>query len=118
MQAVMLGLGLIILGVALMFMAFVMNKLIAECLFIPMAIAYIGMSFIFANASGLAMASSEDKPNASAMMNFINMSVATISVLIVGFIQQTSLTLPLVYGMMIVVALLLVGILQRQLSRG
>ena len=67
-------------------------------LFIPMFIIYGGLSFIFGNSSALALKFSEDKSNASALMSFINMSLAVIVVLLLSiFPSQNILLLPLLY---------------------
>lgn len=111
-RAISLGISIMVLGVVLMFIAFALHWLSPIWLFLPLMIIYIGMSFVFANASTLAMQTVQDKSSASAMMNFINMGIATLSVLLLGFIStQSSLLLPLVYGALIFVSLVLTAML-------
>lgn len=108
-KALFSGTGIIILGIMLMALAFACHFLFALTLFLPQAIIYVGLSFIFANASTLAMDNVQDKASASAMMNFINMGIATISVLFVGLTSAHSIfLLPIIYGIVIFIMLGLV----------
>ncbi|CAN5346570.1 MFS transporter [soil metagenome] len=117
-NAILFGLVIMFAGTLLMLMAFALHALLAIWLFLPLAIIYFGMAFVYANASTLAMQSVQDKSSASAMMNFINMSIATLSVLLIGFIShQSSLLLPLFYGMLILLAFsLFIGLLRNNTS--
>lgn len=67
------------------------------CLFIPTMICYIGLSFVFANTSSIAMQSSTDKANASAVMNFINIGFATVVMFLVGKLSIQVYLLPLLF---------------------
>ena len=96
-----LGLSILILGTLMMLSAFLGKIINAPTLFIPMAIIYIGMGFIFSNASSLVVHSSPDKSSASAMMSFLNMGSATLSVLIIGSIDtSSSFLLPISYSIL------------------
>ena len=115
--AIFLGITIMLLGVIAMFIALILQPL-AIGLFLPLTIIYIGMSFIFANASSIAMSSVQDKSTASAMMSFINMGIATVSVLIAGLITvQSSLLIPITYGVVILFALMTALILVKK-TRG
>lgn len=74
-------------------------------IFIPAMFTYIGLSFVFANTSGIAMQSAGDKANASAVMNFINIGFAMVVMLIVGQINIEVYLLPMLFlgicGMMV-----------------
>jgi len=59
-------------------------------LFLPMPFLYCGTSLIFNNASSFAMSHMQDKSNGSAIMSFINMSLATVAVLIAESIASPS----------------------------
>lgn len=112
--AIFLGIAIMLLGVIAMFIALLLQPL-AIGLFLPLTIIYIGMSFIFANASSIAMSSVQDKSTASAMMSFINMGIATVSVLIVGLIAvQSSPLIPITYGVVILFALMIALILAKK----
>ncbi len=93
LKAIYLGLTIAIIGIAIMFIAFLYGQALAKFLFFPLVIIYVGISFIFGNASSVAMQSTEDKSTASAVMNFINMGIATICVLLLGFVSSTNLLL-------------------------
>lgn len=66
-------------------------------LFLPMLIIYMGLSFILANASSLAMGRVEDKAHGSAVMSFINMGFATVMVLSMGCFTSKTMLLPMTY---------------------
>lgn len=66
-------------------------------LFLPMTIIYIGLSFIMANASTLAMSHVHDKAHGSAVMNFVNMGLATICVLSLGWFNTQTMLLPIAF---------------------
>lgn len=95
-----LTLGILITVVAslTMFVLFLFNFVSPYSLFIPMPFIYIGLSLIFSNSSGLAMTQAQDKSNASAMMNFINMSTSVIVLLVLeGIALHRSYILPLFF---------------------
>lgn len=60
-------------------------------------IIYFGICFILANASSIAMSHVSDKAHGSAVMNFINMGLATLAVLSLGLFPIKSLLLPIIY---------------------
>lgn len=66
-------------------------------LFLPMFLSYFGLALILPNASTLAMSQITDKAHGSAVMNFINMGLATVIVLSLEGFQTTALLLPIVY---------------------
>lgn len=97
-DAILFGTSIILMGALLILFAFLVHMLQPIWLFLPLIIIYIGMSFVFANASAFAMHKTQDKSTASAMMSFINIGIATLTVLIVGLLPTKSvLVLPLTY---------------------
>lgn len=84
-------------GVLLMLLATIMNFPILVSIFLPMLIIYFGLCFVLANASTLAMSQTKDKANGSAVMNFLNMGLATIVVLSLGLFPMNALLLPTIY---------------------
>jgi DHA1 family bicyclomycin/chloramphenicol resistance-like MFS transporter len=92
-----MGVSITIIGVAFMTLAVIMSYSLLTSLFLPMIIIYFGLGLIMANASTLAMSHVTDKAHGSAVMNFINMGLATIAVLSVGYISLNKLVLPLVF---------------------
>lgn len=113
-QAIFLGISINILGLIIMIIAFTLHSLLPIWLFLPLLIIYMGISFIFANASTVVMQAVQDKSSGSAMMNFINMGLATFSVLLIGLITtQSSLLLAFIYSILIgLVLLLTMGLLK------
>lgn len=110
-QSILLGVAIMILGVISMLLGLHIQQ--SEIwLFVPLAVIYIGMSFVFPNASTIAMTHAQDKSSASAMMSFINMGIATISVLLINLITiHNAIMIPLVFMFMIVLAIIALIIL-------
>lgn len=95
---IQLGILITSTGVILMIIAMLYLKSSAiYAVFVPMIIIYLGLSCIIANASTVAMSYVSDKAHGSAVMNFINMSTATITVLTIGFFHTRKLLLSIVY---------------------
>jgi predicted MFS family arabinose efflux permease len=78
-------------------------------LFIPTAFIYFGLCFILANASAKAMSSVVDKAHGSAVMNFINMSMSVLAVLLLGLFTMQTLLLPAAY---FVLCVMMIGAFQ------
>lgn len=92
-----MGIWLAFMGILLML---VINTILSSAilsLFVPMILIYFGLSLILPNASAIAMSHVEDKAHGSAVMNFINMGLATIAVLSLGFFPMTATLLPAFY---------------------
>lgn len=66
-------------------------------LFLPMIIVYFGLCLVMANASTIAMSHVKDKAHGSAVMNFINMGLATLVVLSLSLFSMKTLLLPVIY---------------------
>lgn len=92
-----IGIAIITLGTLLLFATMFKELPPLYALFLPMIVLYIGLSFIPANASTLAMHQVEDKAHGSAVLNFSNMSVATIAVLCLGLLPIKVMLLPLLF---------------------
>lgn len=86
------------IGIILMIIAMLFLKLSAlYVLFLPMVIIYLGLSCVIANASTVAMSYVNDKAHGSAIMNFINMGIATVTVITAGLFETKQLLLSSVY---------------------
>jgi len=94
---IQVGVGITSVGVLMILAAMLMQLPILYSLFLPMVIVYFGLCFILANASSIAMAHVEDKAHGSAVMNFINMGLATLVVLSLGLFPTYAIVLPLIY---------------------
>jgi MFS family permease len=103
------------LGAVSMFVAMFIQLPILFSLFLPMIIIYFGLCFILANASTLAMSHVSDKAHGSAVMNFINMGLATLVVLCVGLFPMKTLLLPAIY---IVLCIAMMGIFKFVTRKG
>lgn len=91
------GIFITSLGSILMLLTMYYHFPILLSLFLPMIIIYFGICFILANASTIAMSHVDDKAHGSAVMNFINMGLATLVVLSLSFFPMKTLLLPVIY---------------------
>jgi len=89
----LIALGFMICGVGLMNLIWMYFTQIDSTawFFISTSILYISASYFFASGSFLASNAIEDKANASSIMSFINMSFATLTVIIMGYISTDPL---------------------------
>lgn len=85
------------ISTVLMMVAMLLHLSVWFSLFIPMIFIYLGLCFILANASALALSNTGDKAHGSATLNFINIGLTTLSVLSLGFFQMKLLLLPSIY---------------------
>jgi len=68
----------------------------AASLFFPMVLIFIAQATVYAHVSSYGLATAKNKSNASAVLNFINISMAVIAVLLSEFIfPESPLALPL-----------------------
>lgn len=81
-----------------MFLLFLFKIITPFSLFLPMPFIFIGLSFIFANASSLALTHAKNKSNASAMMHFINIGTSVLTLFFVELIPfHQAFILPLFF---------------------
>ncbi|MBS0652491.1 MAG: hypothetical protein JSR39_03075, partial [Verrucomicrobia bacterium] len=77
-------------------------------LFVPMVLIYIAESVIYAHISSFALTGAKNKSNASAVLNWINMSMAVIAVLLAEFIYpEDALIMPITFAFFFLAMLLL-----------
>ncbi|CZH45593.1 Sulfonamide resistance protein [Legionella pneumophila] len=102
-------LGILISGFAAlaMMMATLTHHSALIKLFFPMIFIYLGLSFIFANASTFAMSHTSDKAHGSAVMNFINMGLVTVVILGLSLLPMSQYLLPAIY---IILSTLMMGL--------
>lgn len=113
-KIIRLGIGITLSGVLLM-LVFILTKTSAIfSLFLPMIVIYFGLSLIIGNASAIGMSKVIDKAHGSAVMNFINMGIATISVLALGMFQVNAILLPIIY---LVICIAMVGTYKITISK-
>ncbi len=92
-------------GTVLMFVAIFLHFPIFVSLFFPMVIIYFGLCFILANASTIAMSYVSDKAHGAAVMNFINIGLATLVVLSISSFSMNPLLLPIAYMSLCIVSM-------------
>lgn len=95
--SIKLGIFITLLASSLLMLTLLLHITPIISLFFFMMLIFFGSAFIMSNASIVAMLHVLDKSNASAMMNFINLAVATIVVLNLNFFKVTPLLLPITY---------------------
>jgi len=95
-----LGIALFMSGAIVMLILFLSGLINPYSLFIPMPFLYMGIAQHFANASGITMTHAKNKSNASAMLNFINMGVSVIALIIIGYLPKPLYLLPLVFAIL------------------
>jgi hypothetical protein len=103
------GILIVLVGVLLMLAMVFMHFCPILSLFLPATIIYFGLCFIFSNASSLAMSRATDKAHGSAVMSFVNMGLATIMVLNLGYVPVNTFVLPVAYFALCVVMVLAYG---------
>lgn len=98
LSVIILGIWIVFIISVMMLGVFLLGEISWWCLFFPMPLIYIGDSLIFSNSSSLVMTHAKDKSNASAIMNFINISTSVIALFLVGLLPFQSVnTLPLAF---------------------
>lgn len=108
------GLSIIASGILLMIITVLLQFSALFSLFLPMVVIYFGLSFIVANAPTLAMSQIHDKAHGSAVMNFINMGLATIAVISIGHFHVTEMMLPVIF---MILCIAMIGIYKLALSQ-
>lgn len=109
-----LGIILTLLANLLLMLTTLLHLIPIISLFLFMMFNFIGSAFIMSNASIVAMLNVSDKSYASAMMNFINLGLATIMVLSLGFFKVTPLLLPTIYLIICLSMIVIVNFLIRR----
>ena len=97
-------LGIFIAGISVILMVLVTwffprNPILT--LFFPVFLICVGLSLIYSNASTFAISNSSDKAHGSAVMNFINLMLVTLSVLSLSFFSSTQYLLLTIYTLII-----------------
>lgn len=100
---VLMGIGVIILAILLYFG---LEKPLT--LFFPMFIVYFGIPLFYSNAAVLATFRVPDKPNASSIMSFLNISGAVLGLIIIELLHGNPIyPMPSVFLLFIAVVILL-----------
>ncbi|MDF2690430.1 MAG: bcr [Gammaproteobacteria bacterium] len=96
LKSMSLGLGVNAAGSVIMLLALIADPKPGS-LFISMGILLIGNCLMYIQASILVLNEAQDKANASAMMSFLNMGLATLCVFSLGLFPKTLNLLPILY---------------------
>ncbi|NDD58748.1 MAG: MFS transporter [Chlamydiae bacterium] len=113
LAVIQLGGKISVLAIIVMLVFFATGKINLWTLFLPIPFLYFGTSLIFNNASSFAMGHMQDKSNGSAIMSFINMTLATVAVLVA---QSINSPIPLLMPLLFLFFAFLLLFLQRRLK--
>jgi len=91
--AILIGICIMIPPILVMFFLFSFSWVTVWTLFIPASMIRIGSNTIWSNASSRGMSASTDKSNTSAVMQFLNLSVSTLGLFLIGFYSTTQIML-------------------------
>lgn len=119
-QVIKIGLGGCALGIISMMVMNYMHSMSAAWFFLSTFTLYLFTGLLFSGGSLVASNALADKANGSSMMSFINMSTATVAVVIMGYLSASPIQafveiLSMMW--MIVASLLLLNSLLRRASR-
>ncbi len=87
MRLVRIGISMMFLFSVLMWIAFMLGWINVFSLFFPMAINFLFEIFVFSNSATLATMISENKSNASAVMNFFNVGIPMVMVQLLSMVH-------------------------------
>ncbi len=97
------GILIVLLAASVLSLCFANSLVTVWSLFIPMFFINIGNNLIWTNASSRALSEAADKSNASAVIQCINLSTATVGVLLVGVVPPTTaMLLPAAMGAILI----------------
>lgn len=110
----LLGITITITCTALMLLIFQLGLINPWSLFIPTSFIYIGESLVYVNAASLVLSHAKNKSYASAMMNFLAVGSAVITLFLFDSIPQHGVSLmPLTFTALAILMLVLLGGLWR-----
>ncbi|MBS0648951.1 MAG: MFS transporter [Verrucomicrobia bacterium] len=102
------GIACSLLATLAMLIPFAIAAPSAASLFFPMVLIYLAQSTVYAHISSYGLASAKNKSNASAVLNFINISSAVVAVLLSEFVfPESAIALPLFFIFFFILMLLL-----------
>lgn len=86
-------------------------------IFLPMPFIYIGEALMYPNATSLAISRTDDVSHASAIMNFINIFMGVIGMLVIERVYKlTNLMMPLTFVGVVIVMILIYFQLRKKLN--
>lgn len=102
------GIIALVIPASTMLICFLLSDINIYSLFLPLFFMMFGSCALIVNVSSLAPSQLDDKANASAIMNFINMGTAVGSTFIIGFLQVLGATvLPVIFVVLILAIVVL-----------
>jgi MFS transporter, DHA1 family, multidrug resistance protein len=101
------GIFVITIGTIVMIITMLMHLTVLFTLFIPIMIISFGKCFIVSNASIFAMSHISDTAQGSAVMNFINIGLTTIIILVSGLFPINIVLLPMIYFLMCIMLIII-----------
>jgi predicted MFS family arabinose efflux permease len=106
LNTLLYGILLMLLGAAAIGFSFSQGWILALSLFVPMFFIQTGDNLFWVNASASGLSHATDKSNASAVMQFINIGIASIGTFIsMNFSPRKPMVLPIALGITVVLML-------------
>lgn len=100
------GILLVMVGTVVQALFFAAGMINVWTLFLPIYFVYIGTNLVWTHASSKGISESEDRSNASAVLQCINMGCATVGVFLVEVAEPTArMLLPAAFGVVIILML-------------
>lgn len=112
-KSILLGLSLIFVPTIIMLGAFIFGTFDLWTLFAPYFVMNIGITLIYINCPAIGTAGAKNKPNASAVLAFINISMCVITVLVLGAIEsQAPVLMPILFTALLILLFPIYGLLE------
>jgi MFS family permease len=102
------GISLEIIATIIMLIFFLLGKVNLFTLLAPVGLMFVGHAILYGNASAVAIGQSEDKANASAMMNFLGIGTGVLSTFIFSILHSSK---PWVMPTLFLISLGLMGLI-------
>jgi MFS transporter, DHA1 family, multidrug resistance protein len=114
---ILFGISIAFIVAVIMLLLFLFDIVDVWSLFIPIPVMYCAESFVYANATSLIMSHAKNKAYASATMNFINIAMSVVCLLIFGTISSHPIFLmPLIFTAIILFMFFLSAYLSKLLK--
>lgn len=116
-RSILLGLLLILPSTIIMLWLFAMGNFSIGSLFVPYFFMNMGITLAYINCPAIGTGEAKNKPNASAVLAFLNISMCVVTVFILGIINsQNPIWMPILFAALLVLLFPLYVILERRIT--
>ncbi len=98
---------IILIAIVIMALCFANSWIYPATLFLPMVLTLIGTNLLWINASSRGLSEATDKSNASAVIQFTNIGLATLGTLIASLFNPVPLLLPILFALIFILMLII-----------